>query len=177
MPAPLKLAYAAFPSALGWMAICGQDKTLYGLSFGHDTASRALAALKLDKLQAVERANWNRGLQSRLQDYADGAPVDFLDVLIEVDRSSEFIWAVIERCRRIPFGETLSYGKLAEAVGYVGAARAVGNVMRSNCVPLVVPCHRVVLAGGKIGNFSAPSGRRMKERLLRMEIGHTLSLV
>jgi methylated-DNA-[protein]-cysteine S-methyltransferase len=62
-----------------------------------------------------------------------------------------------------------TYGDLAAAIGSPGAARAVGSVMARNCFPLIVPCHRVLGAGGSLGGYSAPDGLRMKRRLLAME--------
>ena len=70
--------------------------------------------------------------------------------------------------RRVPFGETVSYGELAEMAGRPGAARAVGNAMSRNPVPIVVPCHRVVAAGGRIGGYG-PSGVSTKRFLLALE--------
>ncbi|MEK7468545.1 MAG: MGMT family protein [Planctomycetota bacterium] len=66
-------------------------------------------------------------------------------------------------------GETLSYADLAARAGRPGAARAVGNALRKNPVPVLVPCHRVLATGGKIGGFSAPGGTDTKRRLLSLE--------
>jgi len=63
----------------------------------------------------------------------------------------------------------LTYGQLATRAGSPRSARAVGNVMASNRVPLIIPCHRVVAAGGALGGFSAPHGTRLKRRLLKLE--------
>jgi methylated-DNA-[protein]-cysteine S-methyltransferase len=70
--------------------------------------------------------------------------------------------------RDVSFGETVSYGELAEMAGHPGAARAVGNAMSRNPVPIVVPCHRVVAAGGRIGGYG-PSGVTTKAFLLALE--------
>jgi methylated-DNA-[protein]-cysteine S-methyltransferase len=70
--------------------------------------------------------------------------------------------------REVRFGETVSYGELAEMAGRPGAARAVGNAMSRNPVPIVVPCHRVVAAGGRIGGYG-PSGVPTKRFLLALE--------
>jgi methylated-DNA-[protein]-cysteine S-methyltransferase len=82
---------------------------------------------------------------------------------------SDFQRAVVGHCRRIPPGQTLTYGQLAARVGRPRAARAVGRVMATNRFPLIVPCHRVVAAGGVLGGFSAPQGLAMKKRLLAAE--------
>jgi methylated-DNA-[protein]-cysteine S-methyltransferase len=70
--------------------------------------------------------------------------------------------------RDVPFGETVSYGELAEMAGHPGAARVVGSAMSRNPVPIVVPCHRVVAAGGRIGGYG-PSGVGTKRMLLALE--------
>jgi methylated-DNA-[protein]-cysteine S-methyltransferase len=76
---------------------------------------------------------------------------------------------VYDVARTIPPGATLSYGNLAARLGQPGAARAVGQAMRRNPFPLVVPCHRVVASGGRIGGFSANGGIATKLRLLAIE--------
>lgn len=108
-------------------------------------------------------------LPGRLQAYADGARDDFLDVVLAFGPLTTFQERVIDRCRRIPPGGTLSYGELADQCGYPRAARAVGNCMRTNPIPLIVPCHRVVGAGGEVKGYSASAGVRMKLRLLELE--------
>jgi methylated-DNA-[protein]-cysteine S-methyltransferase len=69
--------------------------------------------------------------------------------------------------RDVPYGETVSYGELAVMAGHPGAARAVGSAMATNPVPIVVPCHRVLAAGGKIGGYGGGLG--MKRTLLAIE--------
>jgi methylated-DNA-[protein]-cysteine S-methyltransferase len=71
--------------------------------------------------------------------------------------------------RTIPPGRTLSYGEIAAKVGKSGAARAVGQAMGRNPLPLIIPCHRVLAAGGKLGGFSAPGGAATKRRMLELE--------
>ena len=76
---------------------------------------------------------------------------------------------VYETLRRdVGWGETVSYGELAEMAGRPLAARAVGNALSRNPVPIVVPCHRVVAAGGRIGGYG-PSGVATKQFLLALE--------
>ena len=75
----------------------------------------------------------------------------------------------MHQCRRIPYGRTMSYAELAAKAGSPNAARAVGNCMAGNRIPLIVPCHRVVCSDGRLGSYSAPGGTRMKRRLLDLE--------
>jgi methylated-DNA-[protein]-cysteine S-methyltransferase len=105
----------------------------------------------------------------RLLNYADGEPEDLRDVPLALDHLSTFQRRVVKACRAIPLGERRTYGQLAAAAGSPGAARAVGTVMATNRVPLIVPCHRVVASGGKLGGFSSPQGLAMKRRLLELE--------
>lgn len=84
-------------------------------------------------------------------------------------RVGEFERAVYELTRRLAPGETSTYGDIARALGDAGAARAVGAALGRNPWPLVVPCHRVLAAGGKLGGFSSPGGVATKERLLAIE--------
>ena len=90
---------------------------------------------------------------------------------VVLDGFTDFQCRVYQRCRRIAYGATLSYGALAAAIGVPQAARAVGNTMARNRLPLVIPCHRVVGAAGALGGFSAPDGIHMKQRLLSLESG------
>jgi methylated-DNA-[protein]-cysteine S-methyltransferase len=72
--------------------------------------------------------------------------------------------------RRIRWGQTTTYGNLAKELGAgPEAARAVGHAMAKNPVPLIIPCHRVLAAGGKVGGFSAPGGSTAKRRMLELE--------
>ena len=98
-----------------------------------------------------------------------GEPVDFADVPLALDHLTPFGRRVIAACRRFLGDSTRSYGELAAECGSPGAARAVGSVMAKNRYPLIVPCHRVLAAGGELGGYSAPDGLKMKRRLLAME--------
>jgi methylated-DNA-[protein]-cysteine S-methyltransferase len=179
-PACTPLA-AAFATELGWMALAHQDGTLVGIVFGHATQRQALATLErrlgrasdsgpgLDVLPVDQHPAPIAELVAGLKSFAAGEEVEFDDVQIDQRHLTDFGRAVVRCCRHIPFGETRSYGQLAAASGSPGAARAVGQVMATNRYPLVVPCHRVLAAGGQLGGFSAPTGITMKRRLLALE--------
>jgi O-6-methylguanine DNA methyltransferase len=91
-----------------------------------------------------------------------GTPVPF-----DLDDFTPFQRAVLEAVAAIPPGEVRTYGEVALAVGHPGAARAVGEVMRTNRIPVLIPCHRVVRAGGGIGGYSPDPS--IKRRLLVLE--------
>lgn len=158
-----------FPTELGWMAMLHADGLLGRLSIGHASRRAAARAIGLSR-HAQSAADPLVGpLIERLQAYAAGDGEDFADVRIDTAPMTAFGLRVIVACRRISYGQTRSYGQLAAAIGSPRAARAVGNCMAGNRVPIVVPCHRVVAAGGRLGGFSAPGGLRLKRRLLALE--------
>jgi len=158
-----------FKSKLGWMAAVGSGESLVSLSFGHGSPQAVLGAAGAVDAQQVAEFDWCPDLAGRLEAYAAGEWVGFDDVPLDVGGMTPFQRRVTELCRRIPFAQTISYAELAIRVGSPGAARAVGNVMAANRCPLIVPCHRVVGADGRVGNYSGPQGVRMKLRLLELE--------
>jgi methylated-DNA-[protein]-cysteine S-methyltransferase len=160
-----------FRSQLQWMAVLAAGTTVKQLAFGHPTAAAARSALDGGLLAGAAAGEADSPLVQRLQAYAAGAADDFRDVPLDLPPSSPFQRRVLEQCRRIPYGSMLTYGELAAKAGYPGAARAVGNCMAANRIPLLIPCHRVVCAGGRLGSYSAPGGAATKRRLLALESG------
>ncbi|MDE0188381.1 MAG: MGMT family protein [bacterium] len=113
-------------------------------------------------LEARPPRDWDGLIIRALAEGTPGAlPVDFRSV-------TSFQRLVLEQTAAIPRGETRSYGWLANRTGRPGAARAVGQTMARNPVPLVIPCHRVVLSDGRIGHYGL-GGAERKRRLLRVE--------
>jgi methylated-DNA-[protein]-cysteine S-methyltransferase len=98
-----------------------------------------------------------------------GEAPDLGAVALDLEGVPPFDRRVYQLARTIPPGETLSYGELARRLGTPGAARAVGQALGRNPLPIVVPCHRVVAADGRVGGFSADGGVRTKVRLLSIE--------
>jgi len=164
-------ALVVFPSRLGWMALIGSGHKLRYLTFGHRCREAAARALSPYLTGNVGPGTWNRPLIRRLQAYASGRRDDFLDVELVLGRRTDFQRRILQCCRQIPFGQTLTYGQLAAKAGFPRAARAVGNCMAANCIPLVIPCHRVVAADGGLGGYSAVGGTRTKRLLLALEGG------
>lgn len=155
-----------FPTQLGWMAVVGRQGRLTRVLF--DLPSREAAQRVVAALDATPRA-WNADLSRRLRDFAAGRRVAFDDVELDLDDIPPFTRRVIDACRAVEYGATSSYADLARAAGSPRAARAVGNAMRTNRWPIVVPCHRILAAGDKLGGFSAPGGLLLKKRLLALE--------
>jgi methylated-DNA-[protein]-cysteine S-methyltransferase len=115
-------------------------------------------AVKVDETRTAD-------VREELSGYVDGRRKTFDAPLAFV--GSEWQKAVWTELTRIPFGETRSYGEIADALGRPGAARAVGRANASNVLPVVVPCHRVIAADGTLGGFNG--GLHLKERLLEHE--------
>jgi len=169
-------------SDLGGLAVAAVDGEVIGVSFGNRTAGAASLALarrlssyakEVAEADAAKVGDDDLSLAEevleRLQQFAAGEIVDLNRIPVSLNHLSTFQRRVVKACRAIKRGQSLSYGEVAAAAGSPGAARAVGQVMRTNRTPLIVPCHRVVAAGGKLGGFSAPQGLAMKRRLLELE--------
>ncbi|NUP31579.1 MAG: methylated-DNA--[protein]-cysteine S-methyltransferase [Streptomycetaceae bacterium] len=99
----------------------------------------------------------------------DGEPVDLADITLDLDGVPAFQRRVYDIARTIPPGQTVTYGQIAQRMGMPGAARAVGHALGQNPCAIVVPCHRVLAAGGASGGFSAHGGVATKWRMLTIE--------
>jgi methylated-DNA-[protein]-cysteine S-methyltransferase len=156
-----------FPSDLGWMGVVVAGGVVKRLTFGHPSSTSAKKAA----LGGMEcgTAKPNIPLVRRLQKYASGKLDSLRDIHVDLGPIGGFQRRVFEQCRRIPYGKTMSYAELAAKAGSPRAARAVGNCMAANRIPLLVPCHRVVCSDGRLGSYSAPGGVAMKRRILALE--------
>jgi methylated-DNA-[protein]-cysteine S-methyltransferase len=103
----------------------------------------------------------------RVQRYFAGARDDFADVEVDLDWCMPFQRAVAETLRAVPYGEVVTYAELAALAGYPNAQRAAGTFCAHNRLALIVPCHRVVAAGG-LGSYGS-LGEGYKRRLLELE--------
>lgn len=113
---------------------------------------------------------WVADLVARVQRHLEGQMQDFTDVPLDSGRVSPFAWRVYEATRKVPPGLTATYGDLADELGEPkGSSRAIGALLGANPWPLIVPCHRITGAGGRLTGFSAPGGVRTKARLLAIE--------
>lgn len=118
---------------------------------------------------AAEHTVAARNLAAQLEAYFSGRPVGFDPMAMPLEMSdwSGFEIDVAKALAAVPYGSRVSYGRLAALAGHPGAHRAVGNFLAKNPFPVILPCHRVILASGKAGNFSA--GATWKQRLLELE--------
>lgn len=109
------------------------------------------------------------GLIKKIQAHLRGVRQDFSGVMVDFGNVPPLARLVYNATRKIPAGQTMTYGEQAKVIDRPGAARAAGQALGRNRIPLIIPCHRVLAAGGRAGGFSAPGGLVTKARLLALE--------
>lgn len=162
-----------FETDMGFIGIAWSDAGLTRLSlFQADRAAveRSLERLGIPPASAeCKPPAWVQGLIGDIEAYAAGSAVDFSAVPVDLSSIDDFRLSIYRAARQLGFGETTTYGELAKRAGQAGLPRETGAALGANPVPLVIPCHRITAAGGKIGGFSAPGGSATKERMLALE--------
>ncbi len=122
------------------------------------------------------RSRQRAGEASRqLRDYLSGKRTRF-DLPLDLRRMSDFQRTVLLAAARIPRGQVTTYAQLARLIGRPGAARAVGQALGHNPIPIILPCHRVLASDGSLGGYSARDGVRTKARLLQLEGAQLLAV-
>jgi methylated-DNA-[protein]-cysteine S-methyltransferase len=165
------LGYTIVDTAIGAIAVAWSAAGICRVALpqrDREAMERRFAA-KLDGAGPAEPPAAIAAAIAPIKRYADGEEVDFSSVPVDLDGVDQFQRAIYEAARKLDFGETTTYGGLADAAGHPGKARETGEALGRNPVPLIVPCHRILAAGGKIGGFSAPGGAATKEKLLTLE--------
>jgi len=163
------LAYATLDSPLGALVGVVSSKGLVRLAYEDDRGEEVLAELaRRVSPRLLEMPARLEPLERELDEYFAGRRRDFA-VPVDLRLAPGFARRVLAACAKLPYGETSSYGKVARAAGNERAARAAGNALGANPIPIVVPCHRVLHAGGGLGGYTGGLGR--KEHLLALELG------
>jgi len=160
----------AFDSPIGWIGILDCEGILQRIRIGFADQAELVRAFSQYEVGPTRPTGQRLKMKHRFESLLSGVPDDLLDIKIDTTGLTEFQQSVVDQCRRIPFGKTVSYGGLASRVGRPKTARAVGSVMSKNRFPIVVPCHRVVSAAG-IGGFTAPQGLTTKMIMQAIEAG------
>ncbi len=165
--------YSIFETAGGVCGIAWTDKGVarFQLPTKSDEATERLLRRRLspDAVASVPTPEIDR-IISDVRRYFEGSAIDFGQIDLDLGPQDEFFQQIYENVRRLAWGETTTYGRMARQLGAgPEAARTVGEAMARNPVPLIIPCHRVLAAGGKIGGFSAPGGAASKARMLELE--------
>ena len=160
---PLK--YTIIDTHIGKISILGSEQGLKEGSI-HKSRQAALKRISQRFSDTIESSDGFGDLPQRLERYAGGERSSF-NCKLDFGNSTPFQRAVWEATRSVPYGETRSYEWIAQRIGKPGAARAVGQALKCNPLPIVVPCHRVIGKDGSLTGFSC--GLELKKRLLDME--------
>lgn len=164
-----RLAVAYVDSPLGELGLAAGEHGLIAVSLGK-SLNGILPGLLGGRHDRGRGKNhpWEVVEQScgQIVEYLLSAREKF-DVPLDLSIGTEFQRAVWRRLRRVKYGQTTTYADLADAAGKPSATRAVGNAVGANPLPIIIPCHRVLAAGNKLGGFSG--GLSRKRKLLRIE--------
>lgn len=167
---PANVCYASFPTRLGPIRAAWTSRGICHLTFRSRSAARFAAGLRRSfpdariARVAASAAPWS--LARQLAGYASGRARSF-SAPIDLSALTPFQRRVLEATSKVPYGQVVSYGTIAAAIGNPGSSRAVGNALGGNPVPILIPCHRIIASGGDIGGFTG--GLRAKRRLLAVE--------
>lgn len=164
--------YQLFETAVGVAAIGWNSTGINCLRLPAPDArdsERAIVRHLPDAVRAASPPEVSAVIEAAIRYFA-GDRVDFSDVPVDLGPQEPFFARVYDVVRSLGWGETTTYGAVARMLDAGPEyARSVGQAMARNPVPLIVPCHRVMAAGGKIGGFSAPGGAMSKARMLALE--------
>ena len=156
-----------FYTEAGWVAVLLSEKGLKRLTLPQTTATEAR---KLLGTEATGNPDLIKDTASRLTKYLSGKKIPFPEIL-DLSEATPFQRRVWEITRQIPYGETQSYKWVASRLGKENAARAVGQALGRNPIPIIIPCHRVLASNGSLGGYSG--GLEMKRFLLKLEAGRS----
>ena len=163
----LDVAIGGFESPVGELLLAVTPRGLACVAFEEEERDELLSlfARQLSP-RILEHAASTDGVRRQLDEYFAGERTRF-DLRLDRRLMRGIARDVLAATARVPFGRTTTYGALAERIGRPAASRAVGNALGSNPIPIVVPCHRVLRAGGDVGGYAGGPGR--KRRLLTLE--------
>jgi methylated-DNA-[protein]-cysteine S-methyltransferase len=165
--------YTIFKTHLGHFAIIAQgDNLIRTFLPGFDKHK-----LKTEILKLYPHAKHNpallKTLQQQIKDYFAGKKVNFnINITPAIKNLSDFSQAILKACHKIPRAQTITYSQLANLANHPNAARAAGTALSKNPLPLIIPCHRIIKSTGQAGNFTAPTGKKLKQKMLNLESPH-----
>lgn len=164
--------YFVFETAAGFCGIAwkGDAITCFRLPTASADAAERLILRRIPDARPGEPPQQIKEAIALAERYFEGEPADFSSFAVDLGEQQSFFEKVYARVRGLGYGEVTTYGAVAKELGAgPEAARDVGQAMAKNPVPLIIPCHRVLAAGGKVGGFSAPGGSHAKARMLKLE--------
>ena len=157
--------YCALPTPIGRVFVAAGEAGLVRLSFRQSEAS-FVAELRRLGADVVRSPARTADIVHQLRAYFAGERRSF-DVRLDLRHTTPFQRRVLLAAARVPAGQVVSYGEIARRIGQPQGSRAVGQALGQNPVPIVIPCHRVIAAGGRIGGYTGGLG--IKRKLLRLE--------
>jgi methylated-DNA-[protein]-cysteine S-methyltransferase len=164
------IRYTIFKTRWGYFGLAGTEMGLLRTHLPLADPGKVKTNLLANFPAARHNQRLFNPLQKQIIAYFNGTYAVFnKNIPIVMDGLSPFTVSVLRQCRKIGFGRTISYGRLAEKTGRPAAARAVGSALAKNPLPLIIPCHRVICSDGKIGGFSAIGGITLKRKMLELE--------
>ena len=167
-------AFTLFDTTIGRCGIAWGHRGVIGVQLpetGGEASTRSRVIRRFPDAREASPPPEVREAIGGIVELLRGTASDLSTVALDMNGVPEFNRRVYEVARTIPAGETITYGEVAARLGDRGAARDVGRALGQNPFALIVPCHRVLAAGGAIGGFSAPGGITTKRRLLMIEDG------
>jgi methylated-DNA-[protein]-cysteine S-methyltransferase len=165
------LGFALFESPIGACGIAWSARGIAGLQLPEPSPEATRARLRRRWPEAVESVpppGVGRAVE-RVLGLLRGEATDLADIPLDLEAAPEFHRKVYEVARTIPPGRTMTYGEIARRLGVPHEAREVGQALGRNPVAIIVPCHRVLGADGRMGGFSANGGVSTKRRMLEIE--------
>jgi methylated-DNA-[protein]-cysteine S-methyltransferase len=167
----MDISYSLFETAIGWAGLAWSAAGLVGVHLPEPEVESARRGFLRRFPAAVEGEAPAEvaAVQDAIRALLADGKADLSAVRLDLSRVPDFNARVYEIARAIPAGETLTYGEIAGRLGDRLLARDVGQALGRNPWPIVVPCHRVTAAGGKLGGFSARGGQQTKLKLLAIE--------
>jgi methylated-DNA-[protein]-cysteine S-methyltransferase len=165
------ISYTLFDTPIGRCAIAWGDAGIVGLFLPEASTEKMRSRIRRRFPEAREDVPSPpvADAAGRIVALLSGAAADLSDVALDMRRIGPFERSVYAVARAIRPGETLTYGDIAARLGDKALSREVGQALGANPFPIVVPCHRVVAANGRLGGFSAPGGAATKQKMLAIE--------
>lgn len=164
--------YHVFETASGFCGIAWSDNgiTRFQLPTDDAAATERLLLRRMPNAKAAEPPPDIVEVIETVRRYFEGSAADFSNLTLDLAGQDDVFKQIYALVRRLPWEQTTTYGALAKEIGDdPRLARDVGQAMAKNPIPLIIPCHRVLAAGGKVGGFSAPGGAASKVRMLELE--------
>ena len=160
-----KTLQTSFKTSFGWIIVTGTENFISKCSLSNKKPAKIKTSEPIPP--------FFKSVQNQIVEYCNGKQVDFSNVPVSLENMTTFQKRVLSALRDVKYGNTVTYKHLARLTGNPKSARAIGQVMAKNPIPIIIPCHRVIRSDGKMGGFSAMGGIKTKRRMIEMENNHT----